>query len=130
MQGTEIVERMTRAMTEHDLDALVECYTEDFRSELPIHPQRSFVGREHVRANWKGLFAHVPDLVAVALQSVPDGEQVWSEWEISGTTIDGERYLSRGVAILGLRDGRVASTRFYLDNVDSPQPDEATAAAT
>jgi ketosteroid isomerase-like protein len=120
--STDILERMERAMTTHDLDGLFDCYVEDFRSEHPIHPQRSFVGREQVRTNWKGLFAHVPDLVATVLQSVVAGDQIWSEWEMSGRTVDAGPYLVRGVAILQLREGRVASTRFYLDNVDAPEP--------
>jgi ketosteroid isomerase-like protein len=122
---TDVLRRMETAMSAHDLDALADCFTEDFRSELPIHPGRSFTGREHMRSNWAGLFAHVPDLAATVLQSVTDGDQVWSEWEIGGTTVDGERYLSRGVAILRLAGARIASVRFYLDNVDADIADLA-----
>lgn len=71
-----------------------------------------------LRSNWAELFAHVPDLMATVLQSVVDGDQVWSEWEISGTTVGGEEYLSRGVAILRVRGEQIASLRFYLDDVD------------
>ena len=115
---TDVLRRMEEAMNAHDLDALTDCFAEDFRSELPIHPGRSFTGRERMRSNWAGLFGHVPGLAARVLQSVSDGDQVWSEWEIGGTTTEGERYLSRGVAILRLRDERIASVRFYLDDVD------------
>ena len=45
---------------------------------------------------------------------------MWSEWEIGGTTVDGERYLSRGVVIMRLRGEQIAEVRFYLDNVDDP----------
>ncbi|MFC0112185.1 nuclear transport factor 2 family protein [Kibdelosporangium aridum] len=121
----DVLRRMEEAMNAYDLDALADCFTEDFRSELPIHPGRSFTGREHMRRNWAGLFAHVPDLAATVLQSVTDGDQVWSEWEIAGTTVDGGRYLSRGVAILSLRGERIASVRFYLDDVDTDAGDPA-----
>jgi ketosteroid isomerase-like protein len=116
---TDVLGRMEEAMNAHDLDALTECFAEDFSSELPIHPGRSFTGRERLRSNWAGLFAHVPDLSARVLQSAADGDQVWSEWEISGTTMEGEQYLSRGIAILRLRGERIASVRFYLDDVDA-----------
>lgn len=43
-----------------------------------------------------------------------------SEWEIGGTTVGGEQYLSRGVAILRLRGEQIASVRCYLDDVDDP----------
>jgi ketosteroid isomerase-like protein len=39
--------------------------------------------------------------------------------------VDGGRYLSRGVAILSLRGERIASVRFYLDNVDTDAGDPA-----
>jgi ketosteroid isomerase-like protein len=84
----------------------------------PLHPGRGVTDRTRLRSNWEGLFARVPDLVATVLQSVPNGDQVWSEWEIGGTTVDGERYQSGGVAILRLRGERIASVRFYLDDVD------------
>ncbi|WP_329246458.1 nuclear transport factor 2 family protein [Actinoallomurus sp. NBC_01490] len=118
--STDVLRRMEKAMNSHDLDALAECFTEDFRSVIPLHPARSFTGRAGMRRNWAGLFAHVPDLAATVRQSVTDRDQVWSEWEIAGTTVDGERYLSRGVAILRLRDEQIASVRFYLDDVDDP----------
>jgi ketosteroid isomerase-like protein len=111
---------MEGAMSGHDLDALSACFTEDFRSVLPLQPEKSFTGRARLQSNWGQLFAHVPDLVATVRQSVTDGEQVWSEWEIGGTTVDGARYLSRGVAILGLRGEQIASVRFYLADVDDP----------
>jgi ketosteroid isomerase-like protein len=124
---TDVLRRMEMAMNLHDLDALADCFAEDFRSELPIHPRRSFTGRERMRSNWAGLFAHVPDLAARVLQSVADGDQVWSEWEIGGTTVAGEQYLSRGVAILRLRGERIASVRFYLDDVDTDTSDRTPA---
>jgi ketosteroid isomerase-like protein len=116
--STDVLRRMEEAINAHDLDAFADCFTEDFHSEHPIHPARTFTGHVRMRSNWAGAFARVPDLVATVLQSVADGEQVWSEWEISGTTVDGEPYLTRGVAILRPRGGRIASVRFYLDDVD------------
>jgi ketosteroid isomerase-like protein len=116
--STDVLQRMEKAMNSHDLDALTECFTEDFHSEHPIHPTRTFTGRARMRSNWAGLFARVPDLAATVLQSVADGDQVWSEWEIGGTTVDGEQYLTRGVVILRPHGKRIASTRFYLDDVD------------
>jgi ketosteroid isomerase-like protein len=123
---TEILNRMVAAINAHDLDAFVSLYAEDVVSEAPIHPGMSFVGRENVRRNWAGIFARVPDIRATVQQSVADGDQVWSEWEMGGTTVDGEPYLTRGVAILRLRHERIASVRFYLDSVDIESGDQST----
>jgi ketosteroid isomerase-like protein len=45
---------------------------------------------------------------------------------MGGTTVDGEQYLTRGVAILRLRRERIASVRFYLDSVDIESGDPST----
>ena len=63
---------------------------------------RGFVGNDHVRQNWTGLFRRVPDIEARVLRSVEDGDTLWSEWEMTGTTIDDD-FRVRGVAILGSR---------------------------
>jgi hypothetical protein len=60
MSDTEVLERMQRAMSAHDLEALVDCFAVGYHCEVPLHPSRSFTGQEHVRQNWSGLFAHVP----------------------------------------------------------------------
>jgi ketosteroid isomerase-like protein len=126
MSRTDILDRMVAAINAHDLDAFVSLYADDVVSEAPIHPGMSFVGRENVRRNWAGIFARVPDIRATVSQSVADGDQVWSEWEMGGTTVDGEQYLTRGVAILRLRRERIASVRFYLDSVDIESGDPSS----
>ncbi|XXX81428.1 nuclear transport factor 2 family protein [Sorangium sp. So ce134] len=91
-----------------------------FRVEgVPMHPSRSFVGNERVRANWGRLLARVPDLRARIQRAVFDAEsgQTWSEWEMIGTTTDGEPITFRGVVISTARDGKIAWNRFYLDEV-------------
>jgi hypothetical protein len=61
MSGTEqdhggsVSERLRQAMNAHDLEAHVACFREDYRSEQPAHPARTFTGREQVRENWSKL---------------------------------------------------------------------------
>ena len=117
MNATDLLLRMEQTMNAHDLDGFIACFTEDFVSDVPLQPKRSFVGRETARENWRRLFAHVPDLTGRVLQSAADGDQVWGEWEISGNTQDGKQFLTRGVTILRLRGEQFASVRFYLHDV-------------
>ncbi|GHE34442.1 MULTISPECIES: nuclear transport factor 2 family protein [Streptomyces] len=114
----DILRRMENAMNAHDLDAFADCFAGNLRSRRPLHPQSGITDHAKMRENWAGLFAHVPDLVATVQRSAEDGDQVWAEWEIGGTTVENARYLSRGVTILTLENDRIASVRFYLDNVD------------
>jgi ketosteroid isomerase-like protein len=123
MSATETLERMLQAINSHDIDAMVGCFAHDYRCEMPLHPSRSFVGNDHVRENWTGLFRRVPDIEARVLRSVEDGDTLWSEWEMTGTTTGGVAFRFGGVAILGVEDDRFAWARFYLDPVDGEPTD-------
>ncbi len=106
------------ATNAHDVDALVACFTEDYRNETPVHPARGFSGREQVRSNWQQIFGFVPDMHATVLSSASSGPTLWSEWEMAGTRRDGTQHLMRGVIIFGLDGHRACSARFYLEPVD------------
>jgi ketosteroid isomerase-like protein len=119
MQGTrETIDRLVRATNEHDLDALVACFADDYRNETPVHPARSFQGQEQVRRNWEQIFAFVPDLRANVLEAVIDGDTAWTEWEMTGTRRDGSAHQMRGVIVFGVQDDRARWARFYLEPVD------------
>jgi ketosteroid isomerase-like protein len=117
-EGLDLVDRLRRAVDEHDIDALVDCFNEDYRNETPVHPGRGFHGRDQVRENWQRIFAGVPDITADVLRTSVDGDAVWSEWEMRGTRPDGEPHLMRGVIVFGVVARRAAWARFYLEPVD------------
>ena len=112
------VERLRQAVDDHDLDAVVDRFTPEYRNETPAHPGRGFEGREQVRTNWERIFAGVPDITADVLRATVDGEHVWSEWEMRGTRPDGQPHVMRGVIIFGVIGDRFGSARFYLEPVD------------
>jgi limonene-1,2-epoxide hydrolase len=109
---------LLHATNAHDLDALVDCFDTTYHNEAPAHPGRDFQGREQVRANWRQIFTFVPDVHAEVLRWAADGPEIWSEWEMSGTRLDGTRHLMRGVIIFGVRAGLATSARFYLEPVE------------
>lgn len=113
-----MLRRLEEATNAHDLAALVDCFSADYRNETPVHPARGFRGREQVRRNWQQIFAGVPDLRARVLRSTVDGTTAWSEWEMTGTRRDGGEHLMRGVVVFEVADGRATSARFYLEPVD------------
>ena len=118
MHAAAMVHRLEQATNDHDLDALVDCFSDDYVNETPAHPARGFRGREQVRANWRQIFAGVPDLRARVRCTAVDGATVWSEWEMSGTRRDGAAHLMRGVVIFDVENGRATAARFYLEPVD------------
>lgn len=111
-------DHVSAAANSHDIERVVECFTEDYVNETPAHPARGFHGREQVRRNWTEIFAAVPDITTEVIRSDQVGDTVWSEWEMRGTRLDGEPHLMRGVMIFTVDGGRARALRFYLEPVD------------
>jgi ketosteroid isomerase-like protein len=116
--GLALVERLKEAVNRHDLESLAGCFALNFLNETPVHPTRSFRGREQVRRNWAQIFAGVPDIEAEVLRSSVDRDSAWTEWEMRGTRRDGAHHLMRGVSIFGVGDDQFTSVRFYLEPVE------------
>jgi limonene-1,2-epoxide hydrolase len=118
-----VVERLCRAVNDHDLPALVACFAPGYRNETPVHPQRGFTGREQVRRNWEQILAAIPDLTVEVLRCAVDRDTVWAEWEHRGTRPDRSAHLMRGVVIFGVKDGMADWARFYLEPVQEDGDD-------
>ena len=113
-----VVQRLHAAMNAHDIDAFVECFREDYASEQPAHPDRSFRGSAQVRLNWSAIFASTPDFRAELVRADASGGTEWSEWRWHGTHEDGTVLDMAGVIVFGVRDGRFASARLYVEPVE------------
>jgi ketosteroid isomerase-like protein len=113
-----LADRLSDAVNRHDLDAMARCFAIDFVNETPVHPARSFRGREQVRKNWAQIFAAVPNLQADMVSFAIHDDTVWTEWEMRGTRLDGAQHLMRGVSIFKVADDALASVRFYLEPVE------------
>jgi ketosteroid isomerase-like protein len=114
----DVVQRLAQATSDHDLDGIVDCFSEDYVNETPAHPSRGFRGRDQVRRNWAQILRGVPDITACVLAIAVDGDTVWSEWMMTGTRRDGVAHEMRGVNIFEVAGERVRSARFYLEPVD------------
>lgn len=130
------LQRLVTATTAHDLDGLVGCFADDYRLVMPNHPSRSFTGPDQVRRNWEQFFTLIPDIRAVLKDAVPGrGDEWWTEWEMSGTRLDGTRHLFRGVMVMTVgphEDDLVRANRFYMEPGDddgSPEGVDAHVAA-
>jgi hypothetical protein len=118
-EGAAVIDRLCRAMSDHDPDAMAECLHPDYKSEQPLHPERGFDGPEQVRKNWGLLFAEVPDLQADLVRSAAVGGEVWTEWSMHGTKTDGTPFDYRGMALWGVRGDRIAWARLYFEPVEA-----------
>jgi ketosteroid isomerase-like protein len=113
-----LMDRLTAAQNAHDLDAMLACFHEDYRSEQPLFPARTFQGIDQVRANWSALLEGIPDFRAETLRSAVDGDTVFVEIHWTGTKADGTALEERGVLIMGIRDDHIAWGRLYADEVE------------
>jgi len=113
-----VAERLLAAMNAHDLDAFADCFAEDYDSHQPAHPDRAFRGREQARSNWAAIFEGVPDFRAELVREDVAGDVEWSEWSWRGTHADGSPLEMAGVIVGGVRDGRLAWARLYVEPVE------------
>lgn len=119
----DVVDRLLTATNAHDLDALVECFAPEYVNETPAHPQRGFSGRDQVRRNWTSIFAAVPDIASQVVSSAVDGNVAWTEWEMTGSRLDGAPHAMAGVIVFVVRDDHIVSARFYLEPVERASGD-------
>ena len=113
-----VLERLHAAMNRHDLEAMLECFDPDYRSEQPLHPNRGFGGKEQVRKNWSRMLDSFPDFEAELLGHAYSEGTVWSEWRWSATGLN-----MAGVTLFGVRDGRIVWGRLYMELVEEDGED-------
>ena len=116
-----VTTRLRDAMNNHDLEAFLDCFHEDYSSEQPVHPGRGFGGRDQVRANWSAIFSGVGDFAADLVNLCQGDGREWSEWRWTGTRQDGSILDMAGVIIAGVRDGRIAWGRLYVEPVQAAE---------
>ncbi len=116
-----VAERLRDVMNTHDLEAFLDCFHEDYKSEQPAHPGRGFGGREQVRANWSSIFQGVPDFAAELLSHMHDEAQEWSEWRWAGTRQDDSALNVAGVIVSGVVGERIAWARLYMEPVEAAE---------
>lgn len=114
---------MVAATNAHHVERIVDCFAADYLNQTPAHPQRGFTGRGQVRRNWTAILAGVPDLRARVMATAVHGDQVWTEWEMSGTRRDGTPRAMAGVVIFTVDDNHINAARFYLEPVETGSGD-------
>jgi ketosteroid isomerase-like protein len=123
------LDSLLAACNAHDVDALGDCFADDYVNETPAHPARGFHGREQVRQNWTSIFAGVPDIEVRLVRAAINGPTLWAEIAMDGTRRDGSRHGTRGVVIFTIGHGRATHARFYLEPIEHESGDVNAAIA-
>jgi hypothetical protein len=122
-----VLEHLHNALNQHDLEAMLQCFDPDYRSEQPLHPNRGFGGKEQVRKNWSAIFGSFPNFSAELPRHTTADGTVWSEWRWTATGLN-----MAGVIIFGVREERIVWARLYMESVeeDGEDIDEAVQSMT
>ena len=113
-------------MNGHDVEAMAACFTPDYESSFPLHPDRIVGGHAWLCPTWTRLFSAIPDFGAKLVSCDSDGNTAYTEWEWSGTRLDGAPFLHRGVTIQGIPDGLIVWARLCMDPVQTGPGAEAS----
>ena len=115
---SSVLDRMTQAQNSHDPHLFASYFTDDYQSDQPAHPDRTFSGRVQVLENWISVFAGVPDFRAELLASCRDGNVEWGEVDWRGHHADGSPFAMRGVIIATIRNDQIEAGRLYVEPVE------------
>ena len=115
-EAVGMLKAITAAFDSHDLDAILEHFTEDAVFEGPRGTEAwgtRFVGKQAIREAFAARFSGIPDVRYRDEGTFVDGDRGASEWTLAGTTISGEPVQVRGCDLWTIRDGKIAKKDSY-----------------
>ena len=115
MDAEPLLFKLKDALNAHDIEAFVACFDEKYYSEQPVHPDRTFQGREEVRRNWASNFDEMPDFSAQLIRDVTNHDSISTEWEWQGTRRDNSKLFMRGVMIIRVQKARLPGVDCMLN---------------
>jgi len=117
----ETLRSLVGAFNAHDLDAVMEFFTDDCVLEMPRGPDpwgRRLVGRERVRDGLESRFTGIPDVHYGEDRHWIAGDRGCSEWLLTGTTASGESIEVRGCDLFEFRDDKIVRKDSYWKIVE------------
>ena len=108
---TPSLDGLLDAFNGHDVDAILEFFTEDCVLDMPRGPAPGglrLVGKEQVRKGIQARFDGIPDIVYGDERHWTSGDRGASEWTIRGTRSTGEPIEVRGCDLFEFTDGKIS----------------------
>jgi ketosteroid isomerase-like protein len=121
MPTVETLQAVLDAFNRHDLDAIMENFSDDAVLETPRGSDpwgRRYIGKAAVRDGLAARFAGIPDVHYGEDRHLVCGDRGISEWLLTGTTTAGERIAVRGCDLFEFRDGKIVRKDSYWKIVD------------
>lgn len=117
----ETLKEILGAFNRHDLDAIMEFFSEDCSFDFPRGPEpwgQRFMGKAQVREALAGRFKGIPDVHYGEDLHWVSGDKGVSEWTLTGTTTSGVGVKVRGCDLWEFRDGKVIRKDSYWKIVE------------
>lgn len=119
----ETLKQILDAFNRHDLDAIMEFFSDDCSFDFPRGPEpwgQRFIGKAQVREALAGRFKGIPDVHYGEDRHwiSSDGTMGLSEWTLTGTTTSGLGLKVRGCDLWEFRDGKVTRKNSYWKIVE------------
>ena len=119
--SAETLKEIAGAFNSHDLDAIMEFFSDDCSLDMPRGPEscgQRFIGKAAVREAIAARFMGLPDVLYTDDRHWVSGNMGVSEWLLTGTTSDGRRVRVRGCDHWEFRDGKVIRKDSYWKIVE------------
>lgn len=119
----ETLKQILDAFNKHDLDAIMEFFSEDCSFDFPRGPEswgQRFLGKTQVREALAGRFKGIPDVHYGGDRHwiSSEGSMGVSEWTLTGTTTSGLKLKVRGCDLWEFRNGKVTRKDSYWKIVE------------
>ena len=120
MRNSEVMDRLSAGFGRHDVDAILDCFTDDGVFDITEGPEpwgERFQGKAEIRKALDALFTALPDVRFVDAVKWVAGDRGVSEWTCVGTTVTGRPIRVKGVDLFEFRNGRVTRKDSYFKKV-------------
>jgi steroid delta-isomerase-like uncharacterized protein len=119
----ETLNEIAAAFNRHDLDAIMEFFSDDCSFDFPRGPEpwgQRFIGKAEVRKGLAARFKGIPDVhYGDDIHWISaDGNSGVSEWTLTGTTTSGIKLNVRGCDLWEFRDGKVTRKNSFWKIVE------------
>ena len=119
----ETMKQVLDAFNRHDLDAIMEFFSDDCSLDVPRGPEpwgQRFTGKAQVREALAGRFKGIPDVHYGEDRHwiSADGNMGVSEWTLTGTTTSGVKLKVRGCDLWEFRNGKITRKNSYWKIVE------------
>lgn len=118
---TETLKEILAAFNRHDLDAIMEYFSDDCSFDFPRGPEpygQRFKGKVAVHEALAGRFKGIPDVHYGEDRHWVAGDKGVSEWTLTGTTTGGVNVEVRGCDLWEFKDGKVTRKDSYWKIVE------------